>query len=276
MKKSPSTTAKSLSLCILTAFAVGGIADSTAIAAPELGLQQNSSLNRDLYSHGGLADQTVLNAEQTARVVNRHASVLRPAELQQINSLLNEVKAIARGMPGGDDGYFGGPASSVSVNIENSAYNFKARGTADLLVKCMNARQGNGGSVDDIEVSVDYLRSKKARNSSSWWKGSLEACAVVAGLAADLGMQKGLNRGNVLVAFSIEDSESMTHIIRGYSVGEIGDKCMQQLRTPGSFDDLSISVNGQQFIEKRNSASFWRTKSEACRMVAQAAAQYGL
>lgn len=267
MKKSLSTTAKSLSLCFLTAFAVGSLSDTTAYASPAIG---------PLLSHGELVDKAIVNAQNTAKVVNRHAHKLKKPELRKINQLLNEVKAISRGLPGQDDGYFGGPTSSVAVMIERNSYNFKAQGTADLLVKCMNAVKTSPGNADDIEVSVNYTRSKKARNSASWWKGSLQKCAVVSSLASDLGMKKGIGPGKAVIAFSIEGKENLTHVVRGFSPGEIGDKCMAKLGYTGSFDDLTISVNGKQLIEKKNSASYWRTKSEACRMVAKAAAQHGL
>ncbi len=222
-----------------------------------------------------LAERAIEKSANVARLVERKAYDLRPAELRQINQLLEDIKAIAKGESVDDGSFFEpGPLSTVTANIEGSSYSFKVRGTAQLLQKCLAERAGQSANVDDIEVSLNYVSTKTMRNSAGWWKGSLETCSVLAKGAADLGLGKGIRRGKYLVAFSLEGRESNTYAFKGSTATEIGDQCMDEVEMPGNVDDIAISINGQQALKLRNSGGWWRTKAEVCQKVIQAAANY--
>ena len=220
-----------------------------------------------------LADRTIQKASNVSKLVERKAYGLDKSELNKINNLLEKIKSVAHGDMDDDDGFFDpGPLSTITANIESSPYSFKVKGTADLLMQCLEQRSGNASNTDDIEVTLNYTQSKTIRNSSSWWKGSLATCAALAEAASDLGLKKGVKRGKFIVGFSVEGKESMTHTVQGKTATAIGDKCMNKLEMDGNADDIAISVNGKQFVELHNSSSWWKTKSEVCTLVVQAAA----
>jgi|GEM_PF-4397916 len=213
-------------------------------------------------------------AQNINELIQREARYLSNSDTQEVDRLLNQIRKVIKKENGDGDFEDGGRLASISVTIENQSHNFKVAGTAELVDACLSTRAGNSQSVDDVEVSINYLQSKKAHNTGGWWKGSLEVCGVVAGLAAQLGLDQGTNRRNHVVAFSLEGKEELTFSTVGRSAGDIGDKCMNKLSraTFGSVDDISLIVDGSGLIQLHNTGSWWKTSAEICQQIVAAAA----
>lgn len=232
------------------------------------------------------SSSVVSNAQNTVQVLRENVRDLRASDIREINSLLREINDIAKGYGGGDHnrpphggypGYPGFPGGgrldTVTVEIENDEYTWRVRDTRDLLLQCLEARKGRGGNIDDISVSINYRSALKVRNSG-WWRGALTVCGELAKLSARAGLQKSESFGPTLVVFSVEDKDSHTHIIRGHSASEIGDKCMRELQYTGTYDDVEININGDTVVRERNTG-WWSGTAEACRMVVRAARNHG-
>jgi phage shock protein PspC (stress-responsive transcriptional regulator) len=245
-----------------------GLFGAMMIAAPQVAAQSSSL-------------QLEKKAQNINELIQREARYLSASDVNEVDRLLNQIRRVIKkddhgGGGGGGDFDGGGRLVSVAITIENQSYNFKVAGTAELVEACMAARAGISQSVDDVQVSINYLKTKSAHNTGSWWKGSLEVCGVVAGLAAQLGLDDGLVRRNHVVAFSLEGKEELTFSMVGRNAGDIGDKCMNKLSRVSlpSVDDISLIVNGSGLIQRHNTGSWWKTAAEICQQVVGAAAQH--
>lgn len=68
----------------------------------------------------------------------------------------------------------------VTGNMELKTFTFKGYDVIDINQQCTNFYDKNYiGSVDDIELSVNFHTPIKKHNSSSYWKSSFEVCQQI-------------------------------------------------------------------------------------------------
>ncbi len=203
-----------------------------------------------------LSNRMADRLEQEAHMLNRK-------ELRSILSSLQDIRATLNGNSTSPGGRY-----SVRGKMERQSFDFVVTDLADLYTQCTAfVKSKASGSVDEIEVSVNFGASQRLYNSSSYWKTSFAKCMQIINVAKAQGIQ--MDRGQVLVIGKIE-RQSFEFTAR--DVIGINQQCEQfyNQKNLGSVDEIEVSANFAPAKRLYNSSSYWRSAFEVCQQIIQA------
>ncbi len=93
-----------------------------------------------------------------------------------------QVAIHARAVLGADPSW-GSTRTVVAVLEETIEFEFTGFDRQDLIQSCVrqyDAQGLSGRSIDDMDVSVDFMPSEKMRNNASYWRDSFSLCMEIA------------------------------------------------------------------------------------------------
>lgn len=158
------------------------------------------------------------------------------------------------------------PSYGVTANgyLENRLFEFYGRDAAELYINCLNEMpRVRSGNIDDLFYTVNGNDYKSVYNTASYYSDT-QICSILEQEARSSYGTQTIRYTRVLGTL-----EKSTFEFEGNSRSELLNQCHLSITNLklGDTDDMSYSVNGSSFNHLRNSASYWKSPEQVCRVL---------
>jgi len=224
----------------------------------------------------GLVENTRRLARITLEQVDLNADRVSDQQLRRVNELLREISRTMNNNGSQPPPYNPPPYNppppvgrySIAGVIENSTFNFTVLNLQELYEQCATFVQANRiTSVDDISISVNYGPTRTVKNNTSYWKGTIQICMQITGIAKSEGVYYNPSHGRSVIG----TIENLEFNFRAYDIPSLSDQCTQFVNNSNikSVDDITMSIDFGQTIVLRNNTSYWKNSFEICQQIIQ-------